>query len=143
MTLRPIVKRISNQTRQLQKLSAHELPSVVLTNRTGSAVAPGDVVVIDPYEALCVRWANAVGMACPLVVLTEGADGETIKCASRGYGPVDITCDSGAVAIGDVLVSSSTPRLGHVDNSATIRTFLGIALTTKGSGYSGIVTVLL
>jgi hypothetical protein len=142
-TLGPIVRRLNQHARRLQQSTLHEMPALVLTNASGADLTAGDVVVLDPVTALAVGHAASAGDPAPLVVLTGGAHGETVKCAGRGYGPVDVTCDTGAVAIGDALVASATAAQARADNAAGVRAVLGVAMTAKAAGASGTVTALL
>lgn len=77
------------------------------------------------------------------VVVAGGVDGALVKCTKRGYGLIQVTCDAGAVALGDRVVPSLTaPLQGHVDNAVHADYIVGIAVTAKAGGAAGAVVIL-
>jgi hypothetical protein len=74
------------------------------------------------------------------VAMAAATVGNTASVAYAGM--AEVTANTGAVAIGDQLVTSTTAGQVMVDNSATTGV-LGIALTSKSAGSSGLVSVLI
>src|SRR5436190_12101810 len=122
--------------------------------RTPRPLSPGTVVVIDPAGANQVVEGNkpfdtlvaGVVSARPGVVLGEKSD-DTVAVAHSGRVKVKVDARYGAVAVGDLLVTS--PTTGHAmrataDGGNTVKpgTLLGKALEPLASGQGEILVLL-
>ncbi len=89
---------------------------------SGTNLAPGDIVSIDPALKAGVKKTSGLGDPLMLGVLStqpsvvmgglnpnETAPGKEVILALAGRVPVNVTTEGGAIAIGDPLTSSSTP----------------------------------
>jgi hypothetical protein len=113
------------------------------------ALEAGDVVVLDPATALGVRRADRpydTGVAGiistdPAIVLPGAVDG--VPLALVGRVPAKADASLGAIQVGDLLTTSSTP--GHVmrcsDRFQCVGAIVGKALEPVGSG-TGVILVL-
>lgn len=120
---------------------------------TCSAMAPGDVVEIDPDTPDCFRLARTAGSTLVAgVVSTEpgvtlnakGAEEEDDRpaLALAGRVPVKVTATSRPIRIGDLLVASSKPgRAMRASADPAVGTVIGKALESF-SGDRGTITML-
>lgn len=113
-----------------------------------AASAEGDIVVVTPGLPVAngqqvdkTATANAPWPA----VITDIPAGSTTYSPRLATGPyAEVVCTTGAVAIGDILCTSTTSGQAVVNNAQTdITRILGWAYTAKGAGSSGRVVVKL
>lgn len=116
-----------------------------------TAWAEGDVVALNPTApgtyavGTCGRVAVADSQ-WPAVVVNQLDNAGTLGWSPRlATGPyAEVVCDVGAVVIGDILVTSATLGQATVNNAQTDPTkILGYAISAKGAGAAGRVTVAL
>jgi hypothetical protein len=113
------------------------------------AVEPGDVVEIDPNnpgkfrkarEALSTRVAGVISTAPGVVLGNKSAESNDARpiLALAGRVPVKVTAKYGAIAVGDLLVSSPIPgyAMKCPDKTQCIGAVIGKALEplTEGAG---------
>jgi len=121
------------------------------------AVEPGDVVEIDPEnpgkfrkarEALSTRVAGVISTAPGVVLGNKSAESNDTRpiLALAGRVPVKATAKYGAIAVGDLLVSSPIPgyAMKCPEKSQCIGAVIGKALEplTEGSGLIEVQVVL-
>lgn len=100
----------------------------IYTNRSGSSVVAGDVVILDNGNAQSVtKTTTASSTRAFGVVLVGGADAASVIVLTEGYAPsVKVT---GSTSIGNYLFTSTTS--GSADPSATIaQGAFAVALTS-------------
>ncbi len=114
--------------------------AVLLTNRSGSAVAAGDVVIIDSANASSFKTTTT--QQDPLVI---GVVSATIANGDAGMVTVGNTTTvkvTGNVAIGAQLITSTSAKYA-MQNTGSQTGVFGIALSAYVGGATGTVTVLL
>jgi len=117
------------------------------------AVEPGDVVEIDPEnpgkfrkarEALSTRVAGVISTAPGVVLGNKSAESNDARpiLALAGRVPVKVTAKYGAIAVGDLLVSSPIPgyAMKCPDKTQCIGAVIGKALEPLAEG-SGLIEV--
>jgi hypothetical protein len=117
------------------------------------AVEPGDVVEIDPdnpgkfrkaREALSTRVAGVISTAPGVVLGNKSAESNDARpiLALAGRVPVKVTAKYGAIAVGDLLVSSPIPgyAMKCPEKSQCIGAVIGKALEPLAEG-SGLIEV--
>lgn len=125
--------------------------------RASTALAAGSVVIVDPRESNGVVLSRApydtrvagVVSERPGVLLGERGEGR-VKVAHTGRVRVKVDATYGAIAVGDLLVTSPTP--GHAMRSEPVNvggavvhrtgTVLGKALESLASGQGEILTLV-
>ncbi len=105
------------------------------------AVERGDVMVIDPSG----RGETTLSME-PRSTLVAGisstaAEFDEIPLAAAGIVPCKVSAENGAIAVGDLLVTSGTPGHAMRDGSPAVGTVLGKALEPLAAG-TGVIRVL-
>lgn len=103
---------------------------------TGSAVTANEVLVYDSSGNVT-QTSTARDSRIAGITKVSAANGAVTQLIDSGRATVLV--DSGAVSIGDQLVTSVTPGYATVDNSATTG-ILGKAMSSKAGGSSGSVT---
>lgn len=115
-----------------------------MTNRSGTAVAVGDVVVFNTsYDYAFQKTTYLRDKRVCGVVLDALADTVTGRIATVAGTIVDVNCDTAAVARGQYLITSTTA--GRATGGGYIRqpgTF-AIAMTSKVGGSTGTVKAML
>lgn len=131
---------------QTQNLYAQ---GVTMGNNCLVSWAAGDVLAI---ATTALEWTKIAVANSPLVAgvapnITKGGFPSSGGAGSVAYamllGQCQVTCDTGAVAIGDLLVSSATTGQAMTNNAATAGTIIGKALQSKAGGASGKIYALI
>jgi hypothetical protein len=109
-------------------------------NNGGSNMAAGEVATMDNVEGCVVRLNIASPGPRPLIAV-EPVDAGAVGGYAEPGSVCNVSCDTGAVAIGDTLVRSTTVNgRAKVDNTATNpRDIIGWARTSKAAGANGTV----
>lgn len=118
--------------------------SAPLTNRTGANSVAGNVVCLDAANAS--SFVQLAVAASPLVagVVVVGAVANLADDLIATGGTIVVNCDTAAVAIGALIVTSAlTAGLGAPAAAPANGTIIGKALTAKAGGANGPVTVRL
>ena len=113
---------------------------------TGNNTTEASVMVYDPANDN-LKQTTTKGDLWPVIIACQRSVGLGSVVAT--WAPIlctgayaEVTCDTGAVALNDVIVSSVTAQQATVDNTQTDpRRILGWALQTKGAGASGRVRI--
>ncbi len=116
---------------------------------TTELLTPGDVVEIDPANSMhfrksrqsfSTRVAGIVSTAPAITLASKMDQGKSADTrpvlALVGRVPVSVTTEGGAIQVGDLLTTSSTPGVAMrcSDRSACVGAILGKALEPLGSG---------
>jgi len=108
-----------------------------------AATTTGDLVIIDTVNAgqLTTTTTTDSPLVAGVVVTGVGA-GATCEVALTGV--IQVNVDTGAVGVGDMIVSSGiTAGMGKTNNAPAVGTVLGKALSSKAGGSNGTVWILL
>ncbi len=138
----PVIRQLRMVRREAGKTTTREPHGVIVVNNTGSDVAYGDVVCIDPVAERSVEFASELGAANPLVVYAGGENGQNIKCLDVSV-VITIVCDGDAVSPGDLIIASATAKYGTLSPAHSFQGIIGVALETKGAGVESIPIVLI
>ncbi len=125
----------------------------IFTNKSGSSVAAGDVVIFDSANANSIKTTTTANSSDAYgVVIVGGADNTSVIVITEGYVPtVNVT---GATSIGDFLFTSTTagkadpsPTFGkgafaraHTSGSTTVSATIssGLSANVAGAKFSAI-----
>lgn len=110
---------------------------IPVTNGVGEAVSTGMVERLDTSTEGQVVALGGAGNDDHSVVITTGAGaGATVRVPLVGV--VLVNVDTGAVAIGDILVASTVSHRAMVNNAQTDpKKIIGVALSSKSAGSNG------
>ena len=114
---------------------------ITLTNKSGSTVNIGDVVIFDKSNASAFTTTSLQGdmriLGVAMETIAANASG---KIAMAGIATVNVT---GNVAIGQALISSTTPKYAMASGGAKQPGLIGYALTLYSGGSTGTVSALM
>ena len=132
-----------NQLRSTQRrVLTRETPAINVVNNSGIALVYGDIVVVDPTTEKSVRTTLMAGAPNPMVVLSAGDHGQTVKCIAPFAGVAIVTCNGVAITPGDSIITSTVAKEGKVLEAEAAAGVVGIALTSKGAGTTEVVSIL-
>lgn len=116
------------------RISARGGYAIYLTNKSGGAVATGDVVVIDTTTASSFTTTTTaddpkvIGVVLSSSIANDASGWVTIS----GVAKVSVT---GTVAIGDILATDTNAKKAITNATPTAGAILGKALTADAAGY--------
>ena len=114
--------------------------TVTLKNNSGATIPAGAVVVLDPEGGEReIKKAVSTDTGTLFITSDNVATGSDAECYCLPNSICNVLCTSDAVSVGDKLVVSTTSGHAEAGDANTI----GIALTAKASGSTGLVKVLL
>jgi len=99
-------------------------------------------VIIDTVNAGQLTTTTTTDRPLVAGVVVTGVGVDT-TCEVALTGVIQVNVDTVAVGIGDMIVSSATVGKGKTNNTPTVGTVLGKALSSKAGGSNGTVWILL
>ncbi len=118
-----------------------DLAEMAPVSSGATAVEPGDVMVIDPlgHGRMTVSIEARSRLVAGICSTAPGSD--EIPLAVVGIVPCKVSAENGAIAVGDLLVTSGTPGYAMREASPAVGTVLGKALEPLEVG-TGVIRVL-
>lgn len=115
--------------------------TVTLINNTGATILSGTVVVLNENgNEREIRKAKSSDTGSLFITAADSETGQEVECYGIPNTICTVLCNSGAIAVGDMLAVSSNDGLCQ---KSSINGSVGLALTAKSSGNIGYVKVLL